>query len=203
METFDAFKSINGFKRNTDLELWEKSYWFLRYFIDTNRFGALAKDSKKINSICSEILTTYKLSQVEENTENERKEILSRVLSATLNSSVKDGSKKGIAVSELFNQLQNLLISSKDYFILAITIKELLLPTNRAIENVPTTESTEFARKYGKAVLETKKENGLASLIRDWDNFTEELSLNKERDIIVGLIRNIRTNLPIEITNVR
>jgi len=201
METFDAFKSINGFKRNTDLELWEKSYWFLRYFIDTNRFGALAKDSKKINSICSEILTTYKLSQVEENTENERKEILSRVLSATLNSSVKDGSKKGIAVSELFNQLQNLLISSKDYFILAITIKELLLPTNRAIENVPTTESTEFARKYGKAVLETKKENGLASLIRDWDNFTEELSLNKERDIIVGLIRNIRTNLPIEIEN--
>ncbi len=190
----DLMKS-QGFKNLDDLYLWEKCYWYLRYFIDTNRFGALAKDKKRITSLYNNLLTSYKILQKENESEEEQIRILDNVFKETIFMDVKEDSKKHESLFELHNQLQKLLVESKDYFILAITIKELLLPTNTAIEQVPTTESTDFARIYGKAVLDTKKENGLASLIRDWDNFTEALSLNKERDLIVDLFRTVRENL--------
>lgn len=194
-----SIKSL-GFKTNEDIFTWEKCYWYLRFLIDTNRFGALAKDSKRLNIIFNELLSTYKLIQADENTEAERLEILNNIFRATLFEKVKESSKKAICYTALINQLQLLIKEPKDYFIFAITIKELLLPTNQAIEKVPTTESTEFARKYGKAVLDAKKEKGLASLVRDWDNFTEALSLNKERDLIVGLLKSLRANISSELS---
>jgi len=199
MSYFDETIKSKGFKTNEDLVSWEKCYWFLRFFIDTNRFGALAKDSKRITNIYNNILSSYKLLQKQEHSEEDIREILNNLLNDTLFDNVKESSKKHRAFTELFIQLQSLLKDPKDYFVLAITIKELLLPTNNAIEQVPTTESTDFARKFGKAVLDAKKELGLASLIRDWDNFTESLSLNKERDLIVNLFSSVRENISKEI----
>ena len=200
MSYIDETIKTQGFKTNEDLVSWEKCYWFLRFFIDTNRFGALAKDSKRITNIYNNILSSYKLLQNQEHSEDDKREILNNLLKETLFDNVNDNSKKHLSFSELFLQLQVLLKEPKDYFVLAITIKELLLPTNNAIEQVPTKESTDFARKFGKAVLDTKKESGLASLIRDWDIFTESLSLNKERDLIVKLFSTVRENISNEIS---
>jgi hypothetical protein len=48
--------------------------------------------------------------------------------------------------------------------------------------------------KYAKATLDTKKEQGLISLIRDWDDFTGKIAINKERDLIVELYRSVKDN---------
>ena len=45
-----------------------------------------------------------------------------------------------------------------------------------------------------------KRKWGLASLFRDWDSFTEAISLNKERDLIVSLVRQIRENINSELS---
>ena len=87
------------------------------------------------------------------------------ILNDTLFDGIKEGSRKEISVSLLFIQLKRLLLSTYDYLILALTLKELLIPTNEAIEKVPTTESTNFARKFGKAVLDVKKEMGFSFFI--------------------------------------
>lgn len=199
MNYFDETIKSQGFKTNDDLISWEKCYWYLRCLIDTNRFGALAKDTKRINHLHNNILSSYKLIKSGDHSPAERLNILCNITKETLFEGVKSGSKKDISFTELFTQLQTLLKEPVDYFILAITIKEFLLPTNIAIESVPTTESTDFARKYGKAILDAKKEHGLGSLVRDWDNFTEALSLNKERDLLTGLFRSVRTKISDEL----
>jgi uncharacterized protein YlxP (DUF503 family) len=79
-----------------------------------------------------------------------------------------------------------------DFFIFAVAIQELLIPTNEAVTLVPTGECTDFARKYFKAILDTKKEKGLSNIVREWDVLTEDIALNKERDIIVSLFRKIK-----------
>jgi hypothetical protein len=200
MDYFDKSYQAEGYKTNDDIKSWEKCYWYLRLLVDTNRYGALAKDSKRLTILYNELISTYRLIQKEDNTESEKNEILLNILEENLFEKIKKDSKKEVAFGELIVQLKQLLLEPKDFLIFALTIKELLLPANDAIANVPTTESTDFARKYGKAVLDAKKEKGLASLIRDWDNFTEALSLNKERDLIVGLFKTIRENLASELS---
>jgi hypothetical protein len=201
MDYYDKSYHAEGYKTNDDIKSWEKCYWYLRFLVDTNRYGALSKDSKRLTKIYHELMSTYRLIQKEENTEDEKRAILLNILKETLFEKVKKDSKKDVSTNELFTQLRQLLTEPKDFLILSLTIKELLLPANDAIANIPTSESTDFARRYGKAVLDAKKEKGLASIIRDWDNFTEALSLNKERDLIVGLFKTIRENLSSELTN--
>lgn len=189
----EKFKEA-GFKRLSDLTEWEKCYWYLRILIDTNRYGALAKDKTRIKNIQENLLTSYKIVIHNEEIEANQLEILHSVLKQTLFYKVEETSKKYMSYEALITQLDSLLIKPKDYFVFAIAIKELLIPTNDAINEVPTNQSTDFARTYAKAVLDTKKEKGLSNLIREWDIFTESLSLNKERDLIVQLYRNIKNN---------
>lgn len=173
----------------------KKILLYLKCFFESKLYSNSAIDKKRITSLYNNLLTSFKMLQKGTETEDERKLILDNVLKETIFEGVNANSKKQESLFELYAQLQKLLVESKDYFVLAITIKELLLPTNTAVEQVPTTESTDFARIYGKAILDAKKENGLATLIRDWDNFTEALSLNKERDLIVDLFKTVRENL--------
>lgn len=198
MNYFNSEALEKGFKQFSDLTTWEKCYWYLRFLIDTNRFGALGKDTKRLTKIKDNLLSTYQLTANE--SEEEKFNVLSSVLKQTLFENVKEASKKERSFSDLNEVLSKLMTQSKDFFVLSITIKEFLIPTNRAIENVPSSESTDFAKVYGKAILDTKKEKGLATLIRDWDTFTETISLNKERDLIVELISSIRINIEKELS---
>lgn len=173
----------------------EKILLYLKCFFDSELFCSSTRDKKRITSLYNNLLTSFKMLQKGSETEDEKKQILDNILKDTFFNNVRINTTKYKSLYELYIQLQKLLVESRDYFVLAITIKELLLPTNRAIDEVPTTQSTDFARTYGKAILDAKKENGLATLVRDWDNFTEALSLNKERDLIVDLFRTVRKNL--------
>jgi len=195
MEYYDDNIKSQGYKTTEDLKSWEKSYWYLRFFIDTNRFGSLAKDTKRITNIYNNLFNAYKLIQNEDHSTLDKIQILDKIFFETLIEGIKGDSRKNNTTFELYYHMQRFLIEPKDYFILAITLKEFLQPTNEALAKVPTTESTDFARKYGKAVLDTKKEAGLSTLIRDWDNFTEALSLNRERDLVVDLISSVRESL--------
>jgi len=200
MNLYDSKYSNAGYKMPKDLDTWEKCYWYLRLLIDTNRYGAMAKDRKRICNISNNLIGSYRLLIENNDSESEKVIILQSVLTQTMLDKVKGDSTKFYAYSELILKLSDFLINSKDYFIFAVTINEFLLPTNTAIENVPTSESIEFAKKYGKAVLDTQAEKGLANLIRDWDSFTESLSLNKERDLIIDLVSSVRKNLVLELS---
>ncbi|MEI6143432.1 MAG: hypothetical protein WCP85_29420 [Mariniphaga sp.] len=168
---------------------------FERCFIEANRFSFLRKDKKKIISIYNNLLMSYKILQKGNETDEDKIYILDNILIATTFFNVIENSKKHESLMELFHQLRLILNEPKDYYVLAITIKEFLLPTIITIEKFSITESTDFLCLYGKAVLDLKKENGLTTLIRDWDNYTKAESFKSERAFKDELFNLLKGNL--------
>lgn len=182
-----------GFKTVTALTVWEKCYWYLRYLISSEAKG-LAKDTKKIESLYDNLTTTYQLTSFRGDSEKLQLEMLRSIFEQTLFTKVKGNKNEIKAYERLLENLEKLLVAPKDYLIFAIAIKELLIPTNEVVKKVPLNETKEFVIKYAKATLDTKKELGLISLVRDWDDFTGMIAINKERDLIVDLYRSVKNN---------
>ena len=184
--------AYEGFKTADELTPWEKVYWYLRILIDTDRYGALGRKLKKISLLQNNLLAGYARVAVNEEDKEAKTKILSSILKQTLEEGQKADSGGLKTMTNLQDRLNRFLVEPIDYLVFALTIKELLLPTNEAIETVPSQEITDFAHIYAKAVLETKKEQGLATLIREWDSLTEDLALNREREIINELFGKIK-----------
>lgn len=166
----------------------------MRYLI---RSGAkqLGKDTKRIETIYDSITTTYKLTSLRQESEADKLKTLRSVFEQTLFDKLIEDTRNKFKYEKLLIDLERLLITFKDYLIFVIAIKELMIPTNEALEKVPLNETNEFVKKYATAILDIKKEQGLVSLIRDWDDFTGMLAVNKERDLIVDLYKNVKENL--------
>lgn len=190
-----------GFKTAEELKTWEKAYWFLRIMINTDRYGAFGsgKERKKtdmITRISDALFTTYqRVAKADEHTEAEKVLILDNVLKEILFSTYIEGALGYDTALEFHTRLAVFLKEPRDYYILAFTIQKLMFPTNEAVAKIPMGEPTEYAHIYAKAILDTKREMGLATLIREWDSMTEDLALNKERDIIVELFMKVRDSL--------
>lgn len=183
-----------GFKTYGDLMGWEKSYIFLRMLVNKDRFGGLSDNPKKAEMLVEAIYDTYNLQRDAE--KPEAISIIFRVMNEILQENKGRKSKKIVQFEHLIETLKGIIQTPEDFLIFAITIQELLIPTNNAVSKVPSAdEIVRFARIYGKALLDEKKETGLSTIIRDWDVFTEALALNKERDIIVDLISSVRESI--------
>ena len=181
-----------GYKKPSDLDSWEKAYWFMRVLIDSNRYGNFSGKAKKITSLYNNLLAGYTKVMQQDEDELTKKKILDSILVQSIFDGVDEKSKTHPKMEELYFRLQDFLITPKDYFTLAVTAGELLLPTSEAVRKVPSAEVTDFAKKFAKAVLDVKGTAGLSTIVRDWDLLTEDFAINKERDLIVELFGNIR-----------
>ena len=185
-----------GYKIASDLTPWEKTYWYLRILVNTDRFGSLSNKPVILESLSTNLLTTYQKLLSSKDDDKTKSEILNSVLKQVISKNTNPKTKFALSADNLLTRLAIFLTSPEDYYVFAVTIKDLLIPTNSAVLKVPSTEVTDFARIYAKAILDVKKEHGLATLLLEWDSFTEDLSLNKEREIIVELYKNIKSKLP-------
>ena len=149
-----------------------------------------------LSSMSDALFTAYgKVIRAEEHTDDERVLILDNVLRQALFGVYPEGSAGYDTAVEFHTRLEVFFKEPRDYYIFAFTIQKLLFPTNEAISRVPMGEPTEQAHMYAKAVLDEKREMGLATLVREWDSLTEDLSLNKERDIVVDLFTRVKESL--------
>jgi len=190
-----------GFKTAEELKTWEKAYWYLRILIDTDRYGAFGngktqKRTDMLNWMCDALFATYqKVISTDEHTEAEKVLILDGILKEALLRAYPEDSQGYETTLNFHTRLSVFLKEPRDYYIFAFTVQRLMFPTNAAVEKIPMGEPTEYAHAYAKSVLDIKREKGLATLIREWDSLTEDLSLNKERDIIVELFQDVRESL--------
>lgn len=181
-----------GYQSAADLDTWQKAYWYLRLLVANDRYGALGKTGKRVVNVQEDLLSAYSRVKKLDSSDVEKLAILKNVLHQSVLDGLKEESTQYARFTDLLERLEDFLLTPKDYFILAFTIKELVIPTNDAVERVPTKEAGNFAKKYARALLDEKGEAGLATLIREWDSLTEDLSLNKEREIIADLFTEIK-----------
>lgn len=182
-----------GYKLPAHLSIWEKCYWYLRYLVQYR----VHDNHQFCESLSEGLITTYKWSLFSDDSEETTLNILNNFLREKLLGNLKKDSSKENQYNELYLKLLKFFTSPKDYYIFAVTINEIILPTNQAIANIPSNDDniSDFANTYAKAVLDEKKEKGLKDLIRNWDELTGMLAMNRERDIVVELYQNVRERL--------
>lgn len=180
------------YKTRGDLNSVEKIYWFLRYLVETDK-AALAKNTAKINSLSESLGAS--LSSLREEEEDTKVKILNGILKDTILSGTNENTQRFQKLVSLVNSLQEILVTTSDFKSFIFCLNKILVPSNQALERVPTQEATDIAAIYAKNLLNTKGMSGLGNILTEWDSITLDICLNRERDICSKLFYEVRKSI--------
>lgn len=169
-------------------------YWFARYLLNTDQFGALGK-SKEIQLLNTVSLLENLLAQ-DNFSDADKLILLKNTLSNEIKSMLTVGTKTYNLSLNLINQLEQDINSVDDVIIFCVAMKNVVAPINRAISLVPSDDKI-FCEKAAKNILDTFGEEKIGQLISTWDNLGVKGCLNIERALVVEeflkLIENLST----------
>src|SRR5262249_27478582 len=86
------------------------------------------------------------------------------------------------------------LLTIKDAEVFGLTCERVMVPINRALEEVPSDDRA-FGEAVASALLSTKKEEGLKTVISMWDDLGLHGCLTAERTQVVEGFRMLREHL--------
>lgn len=179
-------------QRQIQQSCFKNVYWFSRYLLNTDQFGALgkSKETQLLNTVT--ILETL---LAQENFSDAEKVIL---LKNTLAESIKNLSSPNTKIYNLslnlINRLDAEIQTVEDVFVFCIAIKYFVAPINRAISLVPA-DDKKFCEIAAKNILDTFGEKNIAELIKVWDNLGVKGCLDIERGLIVEEFTKLLENL--------
>ena len=176
---------------NTDLikNKWDNSYWFARMLISTDKYGSIGKDNKVIKNVA----TTLRLIKTESKDQSEIEILnLQKVSFANyLRERYKRAKKRLHKIERLIADLDEMIIDSMDMDVFILTCEHIMMPINNAIDNIPSSDK-EFAETIAKAFLDTQGIDGLATVIKLWDDLGVKGCISAERVEIVKAFSIIR-----------
>ena len=164
---------------------YEKVYWLLRIFMGTDQFGGvgnkIGKDNDAILRLAAVLESSLPtLTDSVEDVEVARALVLNTVLN------LKNWSKRTQNyLNEFCEALWQTIVSREDFYILAFTLRYVLVPTNYMIQRVPKSDA-EFAQSIAKTFLEEKGEKGVQGVINVWDDVGLKGSMKVERAQVVA-----------------
>lgn len=169
---------------------WRNSYWFTRYLLNTDQYGALGKDEKLMQGILSETkaILTQPLSDEDK---------LSVCLSITENkirTSARENTKARNLRENFIARLLEEVTSLQDFIVFLVTVEYIILPTNKAINNIPS-DDLAFCRTTAENILNTIGRKHVDAILSTWDNMGVAGCLNAERTEVVGEFTKLRSNL--------
>ena len=179
-------------QRQIQQSCFKNVYWFSRYLLNTDQFGALgkSKETQLLNTVT--ILETL---LAQENFSDAEKVIL---LKNTLAESIKNLSSPNTKIYNLslnlINRLDEDIQTVEDVFVFCIAVKYFVVPINRAISLVPA-DDKKFCETAAKNILDTFGEKNIAELIKVWDNLGVKGCLDIERGLIVEEFTKLLENL--------
>ena len=167
-------------------------YWFSRYLLNTDQFGALGK-AKEIQLLNTVTLLEKLLAQ--DNFSAEDKLILLKnTLANEIKSMTAAGTKTYNLSLNLINQLEQDIKTVDDVIIFCVTMKYVVAPINRAISLVPSDDKI-FCETAAKNILDTFGEEKVGQVISTWDNLGVKGCLDAERALIVEEFLKLAENL--------
>lgn len=173
-------------------------YWFARYLMNTDQYGALGKCKE---TKLMELVSLLENLTVQHGMTDEEKLC---VLKNTLYQGILDLANEGTKVYKLAYNLAELLSEEiktiEDVVIFCITMKYVVSPINHALSIVPS-DDKEFCRKSANSILDNLGEKKAGLVISTWDTLGIKGCLDVERTVVVDefskLIDNL-SNLKIE-----
>lgn len=169
---------------------WRNSYFFARDLLNTDKYGSVGhKDSlmREIISTCEGILGSSHL------TDSEKLQTAKQYITSEIQAGF-NGPKINILVRNFTDRMENSLMSIDDLVVFIVTAKFVVLPTNEAMQRVPSSDR-EFSEKVVGSVLRALGPAGISKAISMWDDFGTNGCLSIERDEVILEFVKLRNNL--------
>lgn len=170
----------------------DKVYWFARMFINSDQYGGIGSNSELMLRLAS--LINRNLDNLKKNPD--KIQVIKKVVFNLLIESKRKGSQIRERVEKLCHDLDEMIEDWKDSMILSLTLRHIIVPTNRMIEHIPSSD-TEFGESVAKAYLNAEGEKALRDVIEIWDELGKKGCLTVERTEIVdglGILRHAIKN---------
>ena len=167
-------------------------YWFSRYLLNTDQFGALGKSKERQ---LLDLIALLESLMSQENFSTEEKFLLMKnTLLTEIERMTKFGTKTHILALNFIQQLEKDIQNVEDVIIFCVSMKYIVAPINHAMELVPSNDK-KFCETAAKNILDTFGEEKIALLIETWDNLGMKACLDAERTLVVEEFRRLVENL--------
>ncbi|MBR1646914.1 MAG: hypothetical protein IJ685_09070 [Selenomonadaceae bacterium] len=169
-----------------------KIYWFARYLMNNDQFGAVGKS--KEDKLLELVAVLENLSTQENFSVEERFLLLKNTLLTEIKNLAQPETKRYFLTLNLAQQLDREIKTVDDVIIFCVAMKYVVAPINRAIALVPA-DDKKFCETAAKNILDTFGEEKIHSLIATWDDLGVKACLDAERALVVEEFIRFTENL--------
>ena len=167
---------------------WNKSYWFARMLINSDKYGGIGKENKLLKKI------TSTLSLLDLPKESDILHLQKRALENILKERFQKAKKKIHLIDNFLSDLDEEIRNEDDMKIFLFTCEQIMIPINNAIQLIPSNDR-QFTQEFAKTMLDVKGDKGLETIVRYWDDLGVRGSLNAERNEIIKIFTVLRLYL--------
>ncbi len=190
MELKEELLAVNNVIHNSP---WRNVYWFARMLLNTDQYGAIGKKENFISNLAVEIESILNCDSLNE---NEKYKVCRNTILKNIEESAKAGTKAAYAAENLSMALDEELKSVEDIIAFVITIRYIVLPTNAALQRVPSDDKA-FCRETAENILDTLGKEQVGKAISVWDTLGVRGCLDKERAEVLYEFTKLRSNLSV------
>lgn len=167
-------------------------YWFSRYLMNTDQYGALGKNKEPQLLNLVAVLENF-LAQ-ENFADDDKLRLLKNTLAAEIISMTGAGTKaRGLALN-LTRRLEREIQTIDDAAVFCVAVKYVVAPINHALALAPSSDK-EFCSTAAKNILDTFGEKKVGLLIEIWDDLDVKGCLDAERALVVEAFMNFSESL--------
>ncbi len=167
-------------------------YWFSRYLLNTDQYGALGK--LKERQLLELVTVLENLASQENFSAEEKFRLLKNTLLTEIENMARRGTKSYILALNLVQRLDKDIHTVEDVIVFCTAVKYVVTPINRAILLVPS-DDKKFCETAAKNILDTFGEEKIDSLIATWDDLGVKGCLDAERALVVEEFMRLIENL--------
>ncbi len=170
---------------------WRNVYWCARMLINSDKYGAVGKDSQTLSQITAE------LRLVIENKEHNNQIKLALCHDIIRNLLTKRFAKaKSLAkrIQLLCSDLDKKILSLDDVAVFILTAESVMIPINNALGGIPNNDR-EYTEEVAKTYLDNLGNAGLATVINYWDDEGVAGCLTAERVAVVREFTRLKRDL--------
>ena len=169
---------------------WRNAYWFTRNLLNTDQYGAIGKDERLMQAI----LLETKAVLVQPLSDDEKLAVCFAITKSKVRSSARTGTKTVNLREDFLAYLAREIKTIQDFIVFLVTIEYIVLPTNKAINNIPS-DDLEYTETTAKNILKTLGRSKVGTILSTWDTMGVNGCLNAERSEVVGEFTRLRANL--------
>lgn len=169
---------------------WRNAYWHTRNLLNTDKYGALGKDEKLMRNI----LLETKAILIQPLSDEDKLKVCLSITKDKIRGSARQNTKAQELRDNFIEYLEDEIDTIQDFIVFLITIEYIVLPTNAAINNIPSDDLV-FCRTTAENILDSLGRKKVAAVLSTWDNMGVAGCLNAERLEVIGAFTRLRATL--------